>query len=387
MASLFSKKDSGVNLSATPAPSSASGLTIAKLVFVGFLLTALIILATSYATYLLYAKRVDTEHESLLTATAAQSSAALEARIDTLIDRGLHFAEGERFKNKLQLLAPTQIKPSQEWNDEILSMFPYLQRVLIFNPRTQQPDDSVDPALGFAAIDLAGSSRARLELHQPGNIQEQLNLVIPIEGDERALLLGFDPKMLRDWIEWSYIEGSLLELQQQYSGNQPITISTMGDIKLRGPQNFMTEKWIEHAPFKIQVSIVREELTSSQERMIYLSGFGVSLVLLGLVSLILSFGIRKIIQRDLSTLVHQVENFGVVDLRKTYPIKLDEFRDASRRIDLILNRRSSTPDIGDEEIKTAEGVQEVVVKSLSNDSLNESDLDKLMQRSESMDRK
>lgn len=331
-----------------------SGLTVIKLQFISVLLVALVVLAAAYATYILYAQQVEEKQLLRQQLVATQVAATLQARIDQIRGNAYRLVADEGILSRLQALPAATITLPDELEVELRLVLPALIRALLINPELQRPTTYVTPPLGFACIDLARHKPGQLELHQFATNAQHIDITLPIPAGEvaaaRVLILTLEAEMLEGWVKELTPTGSYVELIQQVSGTQPLLIASAGDATLITRQ--FQESVLPVQADSLSLRLRHDHLltTNQQQRLIYLSGFAIQLLVITLILVSMSYVLRSILRQDMATLLDKVKNVDGPRQHMTAPVKLQLFRRAMARVDQLLAANS-----GDISAKEQEG--------------------------------
>jgi hypothetical protein len=345
---LFKKKERTEH---TPLPDDSvdvlpGGLTVIKIQSIGILLITLVVLLTSYFTYLIYADQIIENQQLTQEVVATQLAATIKSRIHQIKTTATRIAKNSDIIAQLQNHPVDTITLPLELEQSLRVAIPELIRALLISDNAH-PSTSVVPPLGLACIDLAKNGAGQLALHQFSSDGQHIDISVPIEGFQgqqiRYLILTLEPSMFDSWVQELTPAGNYTELAQQVGGAHPLVIATAGDSSL-------LQRNTEAHPIAMQdnslILTVRHDhllSTNEQQRISFLAGFVVELLMIPVILLFLAATMRAILRHDMETLLAHIKNYDGPRQHMTAPIKLQLFRRAMAQLEQILRPKGAEP--------------------------------------------
>lgn len=133
--------------------SQFSGLSIGKIIWSGFLAITIITLLSGYSSYLLYAERVDQNHDEMQQAIADRAAAVFSAKLETLTSSIKNTLRDEEIQQTLDKLSAEDSVPPEALQKRLNEQLQMLIRQVIVSP-SSLPDDALTPPLSYACLEL-----------------------------------------------------------------------------------------------------------------------------------------------------------------------------------------------------------------------------------------
>ena len=299
-----------------------NGLSIGKILWAGFLVIAIITLLSAYSSYLLYAEKIDDNHNFKRYAIAERAAAVFAAKLEfmaTSIERIL--AEKE-IQDELSRMTPNSITPPERLHRRLNEQLHLLLRQVVIGPDTA-PNSEISPPLSYACLALPSLKRPTLELHRFATADQHLDIAFPL-SDGRSLLLSFDTKLAQQWLNSVNTGESYIVLQQQIGEHSPLTFGKRGS-PLPVSASGSTIKSIPGTQFQVTVSLPKVEPLTQTERVLYFANFAIALLLIILTLTATLIAVRLILKKDLQTIGSLIDSPSL-NMHHILPIKLAELR-------------------------------------------------------------
>lgn len=221
----FSRKQTAQPATKAEKPMAAGGLSVARMNLVAMVVTVLVIFLSGYVAYLQYASLIYSRQEDNRNADAATIAAVLSGRLRALSDEVERLAIPDQDLLEAILSADRQFLRQRE--ALVHRNFPTAMRIRYILPDDDQPDDTVNPPLSYACLELArhaerGGDNPPFEVHLFGGEVEHLDLVRPvIRGDAvvASLMVTLDVETLKQWVDELNPDDGYIELQQEIDGD------------------------------------------------------------------------------------------------------------------------------------------------------------------------
>lgn len=321
------KKKAAVKDEKPKKSSQFSGLSIGKIIWSGFLVITIITLLSGYSSYLLYAERVDQNHDEMQQAIADRAAAVFAAKLEILTSSIKNTLRDEEIQQALDKLSAEESVPPEALQKRLNEQLQMLIRQVIVSP-SSLPDDALTPPLSYACLELPSLKKPVMELHRFGTKDQHLDIAFPISNG-RSLILSFDTKLAHQWLKTINSGKSYINLQQQIGGNAPLTFGQTGNHRLAG--NNASSQSIPGTQFQVSVSLPVIAPLEQTDRLFFFANFIVALVLIALTLSATLFTVRLILKKDLRT-VSSLINRSQMSMHHILPIKLAELKGCAEQI-------------------------------------------------------
>jgi len=204
---------------------SVGGVSLARMNLLAMGVAIAVVLLSGYTAYLQYASLISSRQEDNRMAQAEKMAALLSGRLLALNDEMERLAIADD-----ELLTAIRNDNSQYLRQREMGLkknFPSAIRIRYILPGETQPDESLDPPLSYACLDLArhaekGQSNPPFEVHLFGGKVEHLDMVRPVrDGDSvvASLMVTLDVDTLKKWVDELNPDDGYVELQQGVDGD------------------------------------------------------------------------------------------------------------------------------------------------------------------------
>ena len=305
-----------------------SGLSIGKILWAGFLVIAIITLLSGYGSYLLYAERIDDNHDDQQAAIAKRAAAVIATRLDALSQQVRQTLNDEMIQHALAELPAGVLTTPATLQKRLADQLPDLIRQIVISSDTP-PNDHVQPPLSYACLELPALKIPTLELHRFGTTDQHLDIAFPI-SDSRSLLLSFDIRMTDQWLKTIDSSNSYIELQQQIDNHAPLTFGQTGNHPSALTQGSATHT-IPATHFQVAVILPKVEPLTQIERIMFFVNFGIAILFVALTLWATLATVRAVLNKDLRTLGSLMKRSSI-NLHHILPIKLAELRGCADEI-------------------------------------------------------
>jgi len=201
------------------------GLSLARVNLLAMLVAVVVVLVSGYAAYLQYASLISGRQEDNRLAEASRMAALLSGRLLALNDEMERLALPD--SALLEAIAAGDTHTLRQREAAIHANFPSAMRVRYILPSDDQPDETLEPPLSYACLELARIAEQNkryppFEVHLFGGEVEHLDLVRPIMQDDTvvaSLMVTLDVETLKRWVDELKPDGGYIELQQGVEGD------------------------------------------------------------------------------------------------------------------------------------------------------------------------
>lgn len=220
---------------------------------------------------------------------------------------------------------------------QLHQVFPHALALRIFPLGMARIDDSVNPPLSYACLDLIGStSRGEklplVEVHAPNTPAQHVEIVRPVYKGSSIighLQLALDTRILNEWLA-KIPGGHYLELTQKAGEQSPVLLGKHGDSGMR--TGILDHYEVTGTRWRVAVwsTAAISTLPITLESVLI---FLFVVVLMGLVLFLLKRSVSNGIRADVNNIVQLTVDVMRNDRRHDFHFLLPEFVEAARRID------------------------------------------------------
>lgn len=225
MKKLFSRDKNTAEPSAENKKMDAGGISLARINLLAMLIAVAAVLLSGYAAYLQYASLISSRQEDNRNAEAARMAALLSGRLMALNDEMKRLALAD--ESLLNAIHNGDQAYLRQREADIKKSFPSAVRIRYILPGDVEPDESLNPPLSYACLDLArhaerGKRNPPFEVHLFGGEVEHLDLVRPVKEGKQvvaSLMVTLDVETLKRWVDQLNPDDGYVELQQGVDGD------------------------------------------------------------------------------------------------------------------------------------------------------------------------
>ncbi|MGM0594985.1 MAG: hypothetical protein ACQETD_10655 [Pseudomonadota bacterium] len=330
MKKLFSRKKPSGEAGEEQASLSSGGVGLARLNLLALAVAVTVILISGYAAYLQYATLITSRQEDTHTAEAARMAAWLSGRLASLEEKMDTLAQPD--PALLDMIAHFDRNDLARRETQLLLQLPSALRIRYILPTDTRPDDSLEPPLSYACLDLArtaeeGVKAPPFEAHLFGSEAQHLDLVRPVrDGDEvvASLMVTLDVALIEQWFGQLNPQGGYAELQQGRS--DPLTLFSGGNRSAKQGEAFTAgvegSSW--HVAYWPSTALGVAEARAAGFLLTFAIAAG------GVVAFFLFFGLflSRFVRADMSRLINFIVDSSLGKRFHSYPVKLVEAKKA-----------------------------------------------------------
>lgn len=351
MAKLFSRKKSSAE---TPAAqtTSAGGAGLAHLNLLSLAVAVLVLFASGYMAYLQYASLITSRQEDNSRAEAEHMAAWLSGHLSALGEEVTRMARAD--PELLAAIAAEDRETIIKHEQQLMQYFPEALRTRFILPSDNRPDESLQPPLGYACLELArsaehGGTTPPFEVHMFGGEAQHLDLVRPVRSGDRvvaSLMVTLDVTVLKQWIDRLNPQGGYVELQQGI-GSDTLNLFGRGNATAKGDEGFSAtvadSRWlITYWP--------AGGIGVAEARTIgFLMTFAIGAVLLAALFILYGLFLSRYVQADMRRLINYIVDSSLGKRFHSYPVKLNEAKKALQQkeneLSVLSSYTKSTDDV------------------------------------------
>ena len=246
MKKLFSRDKASEVPAAEKTKSDIGGISLARINLLAMVVTVAVVLLSGYAAYLQYASLISSRLEDQQNAQAEKMAALLSGRLMALGDEVQRLALAD--DDLLKAISNGDAPYLRQREAQLKKNFPSAQRIRYILPSDVEPNESLDPPLSYACLDLAhyaekGKGNPPFEVHLFGGKVEHLDLVRPVKDGDKvvaSLMITLDVATLKHWVDEINPDGGYVELQQGVDGDV-LKLFGRGNPGLKQGDGFRTD--------------------------------------------------------------------------------------------------------------------------------------------------
>lgn len=350
MKKLFSRDKAPEAPTADSTKSDVSGISLARINLLAMAVTVAVVLISGYAAYLQYASLISSRQEDNRTAQAAQMAALLSGRLEALGDEIDRLALADEPLTKA--IENDDVQYLRQREAQMQNRFPSAKRIRYILPTDVNPDESLDPPLSYACLDLArhaerDKTNPPFEVHLFGGKVEHLDLVRPVrDGDKviASLMITLDVETLKHWVDELNPDDGYVELQQGVDGDL-MKLFGRGNASLKRGEGFRAKvggsiwQMVYWPSGKLGVAEART------------AGFFITFAIAAgiLIAFFISYGlfISSFVRADMKRIVNFIVDSSLGKRFHSYPVRLAEAKKVlqEKEVDLsVLSSYTSTKD-------------------------------------------
>lgn len=320
-----------------------AGLTLNTVALIGFLcfvvIFALAFWLSQYASFAQIREQQRTADDAVTRSVAFQISAAAASYANSLESLAHDPAMIDLIKNG-------DAAALKKRGEQLYRAFPYALALRIFRRGTAHLDNSVNPHIGYACLDLLnaverGNLKPDIEVHVPNTPEQHVAIVRPVMDNGQPigmLQLVLNVKVLKVWMK--QIAGNLfIELKQKTAGQPSVLLDQQGDGSLRTPISYDYQvkgtRWVATVWSPTSETILPITLQA-------VFFFLVGVALMGLVFYLLKRVTSNTVRNDVTNITRLTADVMRGTQQHDYYLLLPEFSEAARRIDELRTKNSST---------------------------------------------
>ncbi len=289
-----------------------------------------VLLFSGFLAYLQYNALVSDDQKERHSATAKNLAAHLAGRLHALSDMVGKFAIAD---TALVGAIQSQDLPALRAREaSILQNFPDANRVRFILPGDSQVDNTVNPPLSYACLELARLTELNqetppFEVHLFGGEIEHMDMPRPVMHDGKviaSLIVTQDVNNLRKWVEDLQTEGGYVELHQGVE-DEVISLFGQGDSSLQESGAPYTAP-IENSYWQINYWPATGIGTVEARYAGFITTFTVAAGVL--IAFFFSYGtfISSMVSNDLRRMVGFIIDVSLGKRFQNYPVRLSEVK-------------------------------------------------------------
>lgn len=350
MKKLFSRDKAPETPTAENTKGDVSGISIARINILAMVIAVTVVLFSGYAAYLQYASLITSRQEDNRNAQAAQMAALLSGRLMALGDELDHLAVAD--EPLLSAIQNNDAPYLRQQEAELQRNFPSAKRIRYILPTDVAPDESLDPPLSYACLDLArhaekGKGNPPFEVHLFGGKVEHLDLVRPVRNGKQvvaSLMITLDVETLKHWVDELNPDDGYVELQQGVDGDL-MKLFGRGNPSLKQGDGFRANVGgsIWQLVFWPSGSMGVAEARTAGFLMTFAIAAGI------LIAFFISYGLflSKFVRADMKRIINFIVDSSLGKRFHSYPVRLAEAKKVlqEKEVDLsVLSSYTNTKD-------------------------------------------
>ncbi len=322
--------------------------TISVLTFAGF--TGILVAALS-ANQLESKLRIKAQRNGLIEAQAERRAHELDLAIESYV-AGIRALA--RDPETVALLKSGEDGALRKRETEIAAINEGALRVRLIPQGTAQLSKTSTPHFGYACMDLLRktndlSKHAPVELHAPKTPQKHVDIIEPVVDVDGSTIVGhiqlaLDVGLVQRWVD-KIAEGAYVELRQR--SNPPVLIAKSGEPDLVSVTEAVI--WPRKGTLWEFAVWEREAVPPSLLTPQSMAIVGVSITLGALLVFLLNKSFTRSVRIDLTNLVDMAVASARGDKSHQYSLRMQEFKDAARKLQDLPASRSMTRERDDNE--------------------------------------
>ena len=228
---------------------------------------------------------------------------------------------------------------------ELRRLFPWVWRVRILPDITRSPDDTTEPNISFACIDMMNEAAASgkvppLEAHVMGTSQQHIEFIAPVTARNRGRIIGLiqvtlKTEVLQHWLKAAYTGNKgYVSLIQQVKDRADLMLAESGNTAQRSVAH------VVQVPVPGTRWMVNLWLPDSDQLSLFNAGFlltfAVSALMIFLLIMLLWRSMSRAIASDLTIYTQMVIGEIRGDKTHQYQLNMREFKQAARQVEHTL---------------------------------------------------
>ncbi len=292
----------------------------------GFAISAVIVaLAGSLLFYLSYLQSEQIRKNEFKTAAVGHAAklSNLVKHYAATIDRWIE-APG-----LAPLIASGEPQTLAQKEQELSWLLPLSLRVRLLPPGIEDVDESSEPPLSFAGLELLRRAATSdqppdAEVHLLGTPQQHFNIARRVVGEDGELagfvLASFPLKLLQDTVSSGALAEGYLELHQTIDDGIPVVLASLG-VPDQSNSQPLGEVPIPGTLWQLLYWPVQSDRGFGSV-MVFAIVIAVSILLLALVNFSVFNRLKEALRNDQATVINLVEDMVNGDLRRDYPVHI-----------------------------------------------------------------